>query len=389
MRAPSTVLASALVLAACGGTPSSTRPAAQPSGTAAERTATRTTRATEVTNDTARDDAAQARALGNAADFGALVRAAQALEAAGAAGSDAGCVLRAPTAPGASWRLEADVAVALRPLPAAWEDLDAPLRTRRGAARLLSRWGQTRTEPFAIALAAFTGTQPVDPSLPAATVALTDAGAWVLGTTRESPPARAPVALAALPEAVRAVVAGSAPAQIMVTAEATVSLEILHSALALLAPLGAPIALAVPLDPDVRLPAEPVVPPEVMDRGFCGGGALPEPAADAVEGDLPAVEVRAALAPLGEAAARCLAGASGRAASGGRLDLALRITAAGRVGDACVVRDPILDPTLRLCVLAAAQSLRFPAPSPAGFVDLALPLRLTPDAALAQRPLCE
>jgi hypothetical protein len=298
MRAPSTVLASALVLAACGGTPSSTRPAAQPSGTAAERTATRTTRATEVTNDTARDDAAQVRALGNAADFGALVRAAQALEAAGAAGSDAGCVLRAPTAPGASWRLEADVAVALRPLPAAWEDLDAPLRTRRGAARLLSRWGQTRTEPFAI-------------------------------------------------------------------------------------------ALAVPLDPDVRLPAEPVVPPEVMDRGFCGGGALPEPAADAVEGDLPAVEVRAALAPLGEAAARCLAGASGRAASGGRLDLALRITAAGRVGDACVVRDPILDPTLRLCVLAAAQSLRFPAPSPAGFVDLALPLRLTPDAALAQRPLCE
>jgi hypothetical protein len=389
MRAPLAVIASALVLVACGGTPSSTRPAAQTSRTTAGPRETRAAPATEATEDTARDAAAQARALGSVADFGALVRAAQALEAAGAAGSDVGCLLRAPSTPNASWRLEADVAVALRPLPSAWEDLDAPLRTGRGAARLLSRWGQTRTEPFALALAAFTGTQPVDPTLPAAAVALTDAGAWVLGTTRESPAARAPVALVALPEAVRAVVAGSAPAQILVTAEASVSLEILRSALSALAPLGAPIALAVPLAPDVRLPPEPVVAPEVMDRGFCGGGSLPEPAADAVEGDLPAAELRAALAPLGEAAARCLAHASGRAASGGRLDLALRIHAEGRIAEACVVRDPILDPALRLCVLAAAQSLRFPAPRPAGFVDLALPLRLAPDAALAQRPLCE
>jgi hypothetical protein len=297
-------------------------------------------------------------------------------------------VLRAPTASGAPWRLEADVAVALRPLPAAWADLDAPLRTRRGAARLLSRWGQTRAEPVALALAAFTGTQPTDPTLPGVAVVLTDAGAWVLGTTRDSPAATTPVAVASLPEVVRAVVAGNAPAQIFVTAEEGVSLEILRTALATLAPFGAPIALAVPLAPDVRLPAEPVVPPEVMDRGFCGSG-LPEPAADAVEGELPESALREALGPLRDAAARCLVSASGRAASGGRLELALRVTAEGRVGEACVLRDPILDPALRLCVLAAAQSLRFPTPRPAGFVDLALPLRLAPDAALAQRPLSE
>jgi hypothetical protein len=386
MRAPTASLAVILAVAACGGTSPSARPEARTARTGVTRTAE--ARRATTPGDTSRDDAALARALGSAANFGALVRAAQALESAGAASSDAGCVLRAPSTPGASWRLEADVAVALRPLPAAWNDLDGPLRTRRGAARLLSRWGQTHAEPVALALAAFTGTQPADPTQPALAVALTDAGAWVLGTTRESPATTAPVALSALPDAVRTVAAGTTPAQIFVTAEADISLETLRAALAALAPFGAPIALAVPLAPDVRLPAEPVVAPEVMDRGFCGGG-LPEPAADAVEGDLPESALRDALGPLREAAARCLANASGRAASGGRLDLALRITAEGRVGEACVLRDPILDPALRLCVLAAAQSLRFPAPRPAGFVDLALPLRLAPDAALAQRPLCE
>ncbi len=390
MRATPCLLA--LVLVACGGAPP---PAPSDAPARAPSEAPRAVRAARVPDgaDAARattpgTDASAARVLAGDATFGDLVRAAQALEAGGAAASSAGCVLRAPRGPGASYRLDADISVALRPLPAAWEDLDAHLRGRRGPARLLSRWGQTRAEPYALALAAFTGTAPVDPTLPAAAIVLTDAGAWVLGTTREAPAATTPVPLAALAEALRALTPNGAPAQLAVTAEATLPLATLRDALAVLAPLGAPIALAVPLAPDVRLPAEPVVAPEVMDRGFCGSG-LPEPAPDATEGDLPASALRAALDPLREAAARCLGQTAGRAASGGRLDLALRVGADGRVAEACAVRDPILDPALRLCVLAAARALRFPLPDPAGFVDLALPLRLAPDAALAQRPLCE
>ena len=370
----------ALTLAACGG-------GAAPSGPVG-RTHIADEARTGEDDSTVEAPARSARALGATATFAELVRAARELEDRGEGNATAGCLLRGSGAVGEAWRFEADVAVAVRPLPAAWDDYDAHLRAHRGPARILSRWGQTRAEPYSLALATLTSTVPVDTTLPAAVVLLTDAGAYVLGTAQSSAPVGAAVPTARLVEALRALQPGGAPAMIAVTAEAALPLASLREALAVLGELGVPIALAVPLAPDVRLPADPVASPDVAERGLCGRG-LPEPPPSAVEGDLAQSVVVAALSPLRDAVARCMSNATGRAASGGRLDVTLRIGADGTVTEACAVRDDVLDPALRICVLEAARSLRFPLPSPSGYVDLALPLRLAADATLAQRPLCE
>jgi len=380
LASPRRSLALALTLAACGG-------ATTPIGLA-DRSRAADQPPIDDDGDAVEAEARSARALGATATFAELVRAARELEDRGEGNATAGCLLRGGGAAGEAWRLEADVAVAVRPLPAAWDDYDAHLRAHRGPARILSRWGQTRAEPYSLALATLTSTVPVDTTLPAAVVVLTDAGAYVLGTAQSGARAAAAVPAARLIEALRALQPGGAPAMIAVTAEAALPLASLREALAVLAELGVPIALAVPLAPDVRLPADPVVSPDVAERGLCGRG-LPEPATSAVEGDLAQSVVVAALAPLRDAAARCMNTATGRAASGGRLDVTLRIGADGTVTEACAVRDDVLDPALRICVLEAARALRFPLPNPSGYVDLALPLRLAADATLAQRPLCE
>ncbi|MFW5876139.1 MAG: hypothetical protein ACOCXM_05340, partial [Myxococcota bacterium] len=67
------------------------------------------------------------RALGPAATFGELVAAARALDDAGAGDADAGCLLRSPPTSAGGWRLEADLAVAVRPLPDAPANLASRL----------------------------------------------------------------------------------------------------------------------------------------------------------------------------------------------------------------------------------------------------------------------
>lgn len=333
-------------------------------------------------------DPVSARVLGSTATFAELVSAARTLEDRGQDGSSLGCLLGGTGTPGAPWRLEADVAVAVRPLPAAWDDYDAHLRAHRGPARLLSRWGVTRAESYALAVVTFTSTVPVDSTAASALVVLTDEGAYVLSTTPGNVTESAPMPLARVDEALLALAPNHAPALVALTAEANVPLATVREALALLGELTTPITLGVPLAPDVRLPAERVVAPDVAQSGLCERG-LPEPAADAPEGDLASSAVISALTPLREAAARCLSVATGRAASGGRLDVTLRIDSNGAVSEACAVHDEVRDPALRLCVLEAARALHFAAPSPVGYVDVVLPLRLTADASLAQRPLCD
>jgi hypothetical protein len=379
MRTSRLPLALALVLGlcSCGGTSTATRPEPR----------TRAPRGPADAGVDARRGPSP-RALGATANFGELVRAARTLEDRGEDGASAGCLLRGTGEVGAAWRLEADVAVAVRPLPAAWDDYDAHLRAHRGPARILSRWGVTRAESYALALVTFTSTVPVDVALPAAVVVLTDEGAYVLGTTEGTASASAPVPLARVNEALLALRPNTPPALVAVTAEANVPLGALREALSLLGALGVPVTLGVPLAPDVRLPEERPVAPDVAERGLCARG-LPEAPADATEGDLAASAVMDALGPLRDAAARCLSVASGRAAAGGRIDVTLRIGADGTVGEACALRDEPLDPALRLCVLEAARALHFPAPSPAGYVDVVLPLRLAADATLEQRPLCD
>ena len=76
--------------------------------------------------DDARPTPRDPRALPGSAVFGDLVEVARALDERRDSRSESGCLLRA--SPGA-YRLEADLAVAVRPLPQAPEELDARLAT--------------------------------------------------------------------------------------------------------------------------------------------------------------------------------------------------------------------------------------------------------------------
>ena len=83
-----------------------------------------------------------------------------------------------------------------------------------------------------------------------------------------------------------------------------------------------------------------------------------------------------------------MATARGPGAAGSRIEITMRIGADGRLADACISRDSASDPALRDCLLEVARGTVFPAPSPAGYVDAALPLTLAPDASLTQALVC-
>lgn len=329
-----------------------------------------------------REATADPRALGVTSTFGDLVAAARRLDDRFEADSDAGCLLRGSGA-GSPFRLEADIAVAVRPLPDAPPDLDARLGATGLGIRALTRWGSLGAGDD-LALVVFTSTPPV--SAPSAVLlAITDRGAFVIpiGTSRER---MGPVPLAEALSRVAARTEGD-PAPIVVTAEEGVSLAILREALTgLSASVAGLVALAVPLAEGTRLPPDPAAQADNLD-GACPDG-LPEPAPGAAFGDLPPAAILEGLRPLRDGAAQCFANTTGRAASGGRVGISVRIGADGAVIAACVSDDGIGDPGLRSCLVELARASRFPAPSPAGIVDAVLPLVLRPDDSMRQRPIC-
>ena len=67
----------------------------------------------------------------------------------------------------------------------------------------------------------------------------------------------------------------------------------------------------------------------------------------------------------------------------------MRIGPDGRVSEVCVVESEHPDPTLHACLVRSARAVAFDAPSPAGFVDVQLPLVLAPLPVQRQRALCE
>ena len=119
---------------------------------------------------------------------------------------------------------------------------------------------------------------------------------------------------------------------------------------------------------------------------MCPDG-LPRPTGT-VEGELAPAAIIGALGPLRDGATRCMASASGPGAAGTRVGLAMRIGPDGRLSAACMTADSASDPALRDCLLEVARATIFPAPSPAGSVDVLLPLELVPDASLAQALVC-
>ncbi|HKP58040.1 MAG TPA: hypothetical protein VJV78_15015 [Polyangiales bacterium] len=353
-----------LALAACA-TSGAGAPPTTPQPTAAEPAPTAQTRPTPIS-----------RLLPQGATFADVVDIARALDAADHTRSEGGCLI----SNGPPRQFAADVLAGARPLPEVPRELASLLQKAAGAPAVITAWGNTPGELPDVALLAFTTTTPRSAKLPAVAMLLTGPGVFVRGAAM---PLRAhPEALT--PEAAATLLADLPDhAIVYVSAEAGVPVEQLVSALRSV-PDRFEIGLAVALPKGTRLPA-----PTTKGNELSCPEGLPEPAADAVEGSLEASALRQVLAPLRDAGLSCALSIGGLALQGGRLELGLRVSPDGRARELCMVDDTIGEPLLRRCIIEAARSLTFPAPSPAGFVDVQLPMELTLEGPSAQRALCD
>lgn len=319
--------------------------------------------------------------LAPGASFGDLVRAAAARVSSGALGARGDCLLREGRD---GYALQAELMPALRELPEPLADIDAALQGARGPVRVLTAWGQVGAiEPDA-GLASFTALPPQSLRAPAVALLLGDAGVYLRYGDGPAGDTDGPLAIDAVVPRLLAQPRAQG-AVLYVAAEDGTPLAQLAELLRAL-PHGRPIALAQVLPPGTRLPqlAAPTPPAQQL----CPDG-LPEPEPASREGDLDPAAAMQALAPLRDGARACLQDAIGSARAGGRLTLALRVGETGAVQHACLVQDGIGDAALAACVLQSARSTRMPPPVPAGFVDLHVPLSLTPEAPAEPRALCE
>ncbi len=350
-----------LLLASCGG---------------AQRAPERRARADASTDDEPEEEAraASPRELGADATFADLVAIVARQDHLRDSDSDAGCILRT-TAHG--FRLDADLAVAVRPLPEVATDLDDRLARMPGPVRVLTRYG-SYGDGSALGASAMTTTMP--PRDPVAVLlVLTDRGTYVRPTDHAATVA-GPLALAD----VSAALAGAST--IFVTSEGGVPLSELRSLLAALpGGIDGNVGLALVLGEGTRLPdAAALDAPE--GAALCPEG-LGELAEDVPLGDLAAERLMAGLAPLRAAGEICVGTSTGTGARGGRVVVDVRIAAGGIVSSACIREDETGDPTLRACLVRALETLRFD--DPGGVLDFELPLALAPGLSHRQRALCE
>ncbi len=249
---------------------------------------------------------------------------------------------------------------------------------------VLSRWGAYGSgDPSHPSFSAVTTTLPPRRE-PAIVWALTDRGVYVRSSTEAATePGPRPI------DALTATV-GPSTGVLYVTAEAGTPLDRVADVLRRApASLAGRIGLAVALAPNTRLPDAPATDSSVAaDAGLCPEG-LPELPANAVAGDLHTDAIVSSLGPLRQAASTCVTGTQGPGAAGGRVVLALRIGADGRVETACATEDETSDPVLRECLLRAARATAFPTPNPPGSLDVQLPLALAPLESQRQTPICE
>ncbi|MCB9594365.1 MAG: hypothetical protein H6719_16660 [Sandaracinaceae bacterium] len=360
-----------VLLAACGPTP-------PPVETGGDEEPDPDPPPDEAGEDDAPPPAEDLRALGPDATFTDLLRAARTLDDRRDQDSDAGCLLGRGRG---GWRLNADLAVAVRPLVHPPDDLDARLAAATPIV-VLSRWGRYGVAADgALVLNAVTSTLP-PPREPAVVWVITEQGVYARSTA--APSAReagtAEAARAALPADVGA---------LFVAASGDVSLARLAAVLAVVpAELAGRVALAVPLAEGVRLPAAAGTETPGGDPSRCPDG-LPALAEDAPLGTLRPDRIVQSLGPLRQGAEICVGATAGPGAAGGRVALAMRIGGDGRVAEACVAESSVVDAALHECLVRAARAMAFDAPSPPGFVDVQLPLSLAPLPVQRQRALCE
>jgi hypothetical protein len=300
-----------------------------------------------------------------AEDYAGLVRQVAARETAPA--GTAQCLVERV---GSLLRYGAFAAAAIRPLPFPSPDLD-DLLARSASVNVLTQRGRYGSAAGALTLAAYSAAPPLREAV---ALILTDTGVALRGVEASGPRADRLTRDAAL-EAVLAL----QPASVFVAAEAAVATPRLAELLEALQTRHVPVALAVDLPRDAALTFE-----QSSAFAACPDGL---PATDQPEGELALAQIKPSLATLSAHGADCLGNADARGAAGGRVRVMLRVGPAGSVTQACISADETHDPKLLACILAAARSLRFPAPSPPGNVDLELPLALTPAPATPLVPV--
>ena len=364
-----------LTIAGCGG--------ASQSPTVAATTEAAATAATTLTPQ-------NARALSATATFGDLVRSARTLDDHPEEHSTAGCLVGGGAAAGAAFDLRAEIAVAVRPLPDAAADLDAVLREGRLPVRIFSRFGQVGPSIYDVALVAMTYTPPLRDDLPAVALFATARGIYVRATSGTVAPELADSVLAEDVEQRVAAITPDGRRAIYVTAEEAYPLTALRPLLARLSRGTTPVALAAPLARDTRLPEPTPMAAIEATRGMCPNGEAPTFAETAAEGDVDPNAVRARLTHFVETASTCLSKAtSARTAQGGNMRVGFVLNAEGNVSAACATSDEIRDRDVRVCVIEALRTTPFDRPSPAGYVQLEVPLVLRPLAETAPKALCE
>lgn len=268
--------------------------------------------------------------------------------------------------------LRGDVLGAVRPLPMPSLDLDQPLLASVSI-NLLTPFGRYGDAPGALSLVSFSYAPA---TTRAVAIVVTDRGVYVRGTSASVPALNAATAQ----EAARAVAAVD-KATVYIAAEAEVSTKALVDVLQALDTSRLPVALAVNLTSDTTLPnavSEPLAP-------LCPDGLS---VTNDAEGDLNPSTLSATLSQFRERAADCMESADAAGAAGGHVTLAMRVGNTGSVSEACLQREETGDARLRACLLREAKKLQFPAPQPAGSVDLALPLLLQSRKPPAPKPLC-
>jgi hypothetical protein len=239
---------------------------------------------------------------------------------------------------------------------------------------VLTPWGTYGSAPSPLAFASLTAFPPLRDAI---VLTITDRGVS-LRSTAASGTLQAELA----PQAKSLSALGSLDGVVaFVAAEASVPMREVYELLEELNRLGARTAFAVNLAPGTPLPAP--APAASVQR--CPDG-LSETTAP--EGNLELDALLGGVNALKERAPDCLSQGGAQGAAGGKLTLAMRIDAQGRVAESCVQRDELGDPVIAACVLELTRGLTFPAPQPAGVVDTELPLVLRPHSAPAQAPVC-
>ncbi len=320
----------------------------------------------------------------HAINFGGLVRGIQGLID-GTPHADLGCLLGVDATDGG-----AQVALGVTPAPALGTVPEAPMHLAEGLAqpathaRVLTRWGQRGEAPFDLVVATLTPLPPQALADPMVVLVITRVGV-VVRETDGTP--TAPAALTHDDAAVWLLErTARGPVTVIVTAEAEAAATDVHALLKALPSSVKHSALAVALAPDTRLPDNAPQAPDA--RTHCPNG-LPEPDANAPEGELPSASIVRSLSFIHEPLQRCLANTTGPGAIGGKVVLALRIVDTGNVSDTCLVEDAIGDNVLAACLTETARTATFSRPHPIGFVDVHIPLSLSPVSDPPARPVCE